>query len=95
MSESAKAMDVVRATLLDNHDPTPEEVALVVGTLSPEEEKWRDRHGMFKLEGYDFRPRLRPDWKPSWLESGDDPLECEDGEFLPVGWFVDRRYPLF
>jgi len=38
---------------------------------------------MLKEEGYELRPRLQPGWKPSWLESGVNPLDCEDGEFLP------------
>lgn len=78
-------MEIVQATLINDYEPTPEEVALVVATLTPDEEKWRDRREMLKAEGYELRPRLRPDWKPSWLESGADPLECEDGEMLPVG----------
>ena len=87
---SGSATEIVDATLRDDYEPNSEEVALVVGTLSRSEEKWRDRRGMLKLEGYELRPRLRPGWKPSWLESGADPLDCEDGEFLPVGCFVDQ-----
>ena len=86
-------MDIVDATLRGEHQPTPEEVALVTGTLSEIEEKWRDRHGMLKAEGYELRPRLRPGWKPSWIESGADPLECEDGELLPVGQFANLSDP--
>jgi len=56
---------------------------LVAAELSTSEKKWRDRHAMLKLEGYELRPRLRPGWIPSWLDSGADPLECEDGELLP------------
>lgn len=70
----------------DDIEATPEEVALVLSTLAPEERKWRDRHGMLKDEGYELRPRLRPGWKASWLESGANPLDCEDGEILPVGF---------
>ena len=83
-------MEIIKATLINDYEPTPEEVSLVVGALTSNEEKWRDRREMLKLEGYELRPRLRPDWKPSWLESGVDPLDCEDGEFLPVGRFPDQ-----
>ena len=83
-------MDIVDATLRNEHDPTPEEVSLIYTTLSSVEEKWRDRHAMLKEEGYELRPRLRPGWKPSWLESGADPLTCEDGEALPVGCSLDH-----
>ena len=86
-------MDIVDATLRDDYDPTPDEVALVIGTLTEIEEKWKDRHGMLKAEGYELRPRLQPGWKPSWIESGADPLECEDGEILPVGHFANLSDP--
>ena len=86
-------MNIVDATLRDDYEPTPEEVALVVGTLSDIEEKWRDRHEMLKAEGYELRPRLRPGWKPSWIESGVNPLDCEDGEMLPAGYFANLSDP--
>lgn len=78
--------EIIDATIREGYEATPEEIALVIGTLTPNEEKWRDRHGMLKDEGYDLRPRLKPGWKPSWLESGADPLKCEDGDMLPVGF---------
>jgi len=86
-------MEIIEATLREDYEPNAEEIALVIATLSNDEEKWRDRHGMLKLEGYELRPRLRPGWKPSWLESGADPLECEDGETLPVSYFADQSNP--
>jgi len=89
------AMDIVNATLDDDYMPTAEEISLVVGTLSDDEKKWRDRHGMLKHEGYELRPRLRPGWTPSWHESGADPMMCEDGEVLPVGRFADHSNPSF
>ncbi|KAF9782683.1 kinase-like domain-containing protein [Thelephora terrestris] len=75
--------DILIATVREDYEATPEEIALVLTTLTPWETKWRDRHEMLKEEGYELRPRLRPGWKASWLESGADPLECEDGEVLP------------
>ena len=83
-------MDIVDSALRNEYKPTPEEDALIFATLSPDEKKWRDRHAMLKEEGYELRPRLRPGWKPSWLESKADPLECEDGEVLPVGCLADH-----
>lgn len=76
-------MDIVERTLHGGHTSTPEQIALVLNVLTSDEEKWRDRHPMLKAEGYELRPRLRPGWKPSWIESGKDPFECEDGEILP------------
>lgn len=78
------AASILAATLRENYHATPEEVGLVLAELTPDEEKWRDRHEMLKDEGYELRPRLRPGWKPSWLESGVNPLDCEDGRTLPV-----------
>ena len=88
-------MDIVDATLNDDYHPTSQEVALVLATLTATEQKWRDRHGMLKDEGYELRPRLRPSWEPSWLESGANPLDCEDGEILPVGGSACRPNPPF
>ena len=86
-------MEIVDATFRDNYVPIPEEMRLVLSTLTPSEEKWRDRYEMLKEEGYELRPRLRPGWKPSWLESGADPLKCEDGEVSPVSRSVDHLGP--
>lgn len=87
---SGSVTDILNAVIRDGYDATPEEVALVLTTLSSREKKWRDRHGMLKAEGYELRPRLQPGWKASWLESGADPFDCEDGEILPVGHFADH-----
>ncbi|KAF9782666.1 hypothetical protein BJ322DRAFT_1142979 [Thelephora terrestris] len=61
-----------------------QEISDLLSRLRNNEMKWRDRHGMLKREGYILRPRLRPGWKPSWLRSGKNPLDCEDGEPLPL-----------
>lgn len=82
--------EIMDAVVYNNYELTPEERSLIFSLLPPEEIKWRDRYGMLKDEGYELRPRLRPGWKPSWLESGADPLDCEDGEVLPVGDSVDH-----
>ena len=68
-----------------------QEISELLSTLRNNEMKWRDRHEMLDKEGYVLRPRLRPGWTPSWLQSGKNPLECEDGEPLPVGVSPDRR----
>ena len=86
-------MEIVDATFRDNYVPTPEEMSLVLSTLTSSEEKWRNRCEMLKEEGYGLRPRLRPGWKPSWLESGADPLECEDGQVLPVSNSANHLSP--
>ena len=92
---SRSVNDILTATIRENYEATPEEIALVLTTLTPGEEKWRDRHGMLKEEGYELRPRLRPGWKASWLESGADPFTCEDGEVLPVRYSPGRTRPRF
>jgi hypothetical protein len=78
------AEEIIEDTLR-GHVATPEEISIVISTLTEDEVKWRDRGEMLKQHGYVLRPRLRPGWKPSWFESGEDPLQCEDGELLPVG----------
>ena len=57
------------------HDPTK---------LYNSEVFWRDHHKWLEEHGYMLRPRLRPGWIPSWLESKKHPLECEDGKPLLV-----------
>lgn len=61
-----------------------QEISDLLSKLRNNEMKWRDRHAMLEKEGYILRPRLRPGWTPSWLQSGKSPLKCEDGEPLPV-----------
>ena len=79
------ADEIINATLRHDHLPTTEEISIVLSRLTNAEIKWRDRAEMLEKEGYVLRPRLRPGWTPSWLESGRNPLGCEDGELLPVG----------
>ena len=78
------ADEIIEATLQHGHVPTIDEVSIVFSGLSNAETKWRDRSEMLDKEGYILRPRLRPGWTPSWLESGKPPMACEDGERLPV-----------
>lgn len=78
------ADEIIEATIQRGYIPTVEEISVVVSRLSNAEQKWKNRGEMLEQEGYILRPRLRPDWTPSWLESGKHPLECEDGERLPV-----------
>ena len=73
-------------TAQEEDDPAAilQEISDLLSTLRNNEKKWRDRHEMLEKEGYILRPRLRPGWTPSWLQSGESPLDCEDGELLPV-----------
>ncbi|KZV68704.1 hypothetical protein PENSPDRAFT_609718 [Peniophora sp. CONT] len=52
--------------------------------LFSNELRWRDRQLFLQSKGYMLRPRLRPGWVPSWLMTGEDPMDCEDGESLPA-----------
>ncbi|KAF8978282.1 kinase-like domain-containing protein [Cyathus striatus] len=47
--------------------------------LSEGEILWRSRYRYFLSKGYKLRTRYKPDWKPSWIETGKDPYLCEDG----------------
>ena len=68
----------------DDPEALLQELSDLLSTLRNNEKKWRDRHEMLEKEGYVLRPRLRPGWTPSWLQSGKSPFDCEDGEVLPV-----------
>ena len=52
--------------------------------LLPHEVKWRDRQPFLESKGYMLRSRLRPGWTPSWLSTGQNYYDCEDGASLPV-----------
>ena len=56
----------------------------VFETLAPDEEEWSKREELFNAHGYNFRPRLRKGWTPSWHTTGESPLYSEDGEVLNV-----------
>lgn len=47
-------------------------------TLHPGEIWWRDRYQVLLDNGYQLRPRFRPDWKPSWQGKNVHPFTCED-----------------
>ncbi|KAL5536309.1 hypothetical protein ACEPAF_130 [Sanghuangporus sanghuang] len=57
--------------------------------LLPEEIVWRDRFKMLEQLGYLLRPRFRPGWVPSWLNTNKRPLLCEDSLFNPVPKLID------
>ncbi|KAJ7680932.1 hypothetical protein DFH06DRAFT_1278703 [Mycena polygramma] len=52
------------------------------GGLATAEIFWRDHQVWLKDCGYMLRPRFRPDWVPSWRETGKDYEKCEDGEMI-------------
>ncbi|EIM88669.1 uncharacterized protein STEHIDRAFT_166704 [Stereum hirsutum FP-91666 SS1] len=53
------------------------------GELSEREIAWRDRQLFLQSRGYMLRPRLRPDWRPSWISPRKSILESEDAVPLP------------
>ena len=78
------ADEIIGASLRGDYTPTIEQMSVVLSQLTSTEVKWRDRAEMLEKEGYVLRPRLQPGWTPSWLESGRNPMTCEDAESLPV-----------
>ena len=70
----------------EDEDPQAllQELSDLLSKLKINERKWRDHHETLEKEGYVLRPRLRPGWTPSWLQSGKNPLDCEDGELFLV-----------
>ncbi|TCD66664.1 hypothetical protein EIP91_001082 [Steccherinum ochraceum] len=49
-----------------------------VAALLPGEVLWRERYTYLEAHGYVLRQRYRPDWVPSWLNTGFAPYSCED-----------------
>ena len=64
--------------------PVDPELYTVLESRPPDEEHWVSREELFNAHGYNFRPRLRKDWVPSWRTTGENPLDCEDGEISRV-----------
>jgi len=60
----------------------PDDEHSVFANLAPDEAEWSEREELFKAHGYNFRPRLRKGWTPSWFTTGKSPLHSEDGEML-------------
>jgi len=81
---TANPTGTTNAAQEEDPDALLQEISELLSVLRNNEKKWRDRHEMLEKEGYVLRPRLQPGWTPSWLQSGKNPLECEDGEPLPV-----------
>ena len=56
--------------------------------LSEDELWWTERYEFLESRGYRLRPRFRPGWVPSWLNTGRDPLDFEDSRFhlVRVSW---------
>ena len=47
------------------------------------EHYWRDRFLWLKEHGYTLRPRYSPDWKPSWVGTNKNRMDCEDNCLAP------------
>lgn len=58
--------------------------SLEIGDISRSEAWWRDRYYSIRDSGYELRPRYHPQWEPSWIRSGKDPREAEDGQNCQV-----------
>ncbi|EJC99800.1 uncharacterized protein FOMMEDRAFT_127984 [Fomitiporia mediterranea MF3/22] len=46
---------------------------------------------MLERHGYLLRPRFRPDWIPSWLNTNKSPLLFEDSFFNPMPMIIDAK----
>ena len=58
--------------------------SLEMGDISRSEAWWRDRYYSIRDSGYKLRPRYHPGWEPSWIRSGKDSRETEDGQNCQV-----------
>ncbi|KAF9010788.1 kinase-like domain-containing protein [Cyathus striatus] len=63
----------------------------VTSKLNEGELFWRSRYNLLLEKGYKLRPRYKPDWKPSWVETGKDPYTCEDGMFQLLYMVLDAK----
>ncbi|QRV99969.1 60S ribosomal protein L7 [Ceratobasidium sp. AG-Ba] len=57
--------------------------------LTPAEEVWVAHQEYLEYNGFILRPRLRRDWKPSWLGTSMDPSKCEDSIRITEPGIVD------
>ncbi|KZT41080.1 hypothetical protein SISSUDRAFT_1018146 [Sistotremastrum suecicum HHB10207 ss-3] len=58
--------------------------------LNSREERWASYQPWLKSLGYDLRRRYLPGWTPSWLSSGMDSSDSEDGIRIdPAGTLLD------
>jgi hypothetical protein len=51
-----------------------------IGGLFRSEMWWQDRYRDLEAHGYRLRSRYSPGWQPSWLRSGKDFFDAEDGQ---------------
>jgi len=58
--------------------------SLYIGDLPGHEVWWRDWYRAIKASGYELRPRYHPRWQPSWIQSGKNSSETEDGQLSQV-----------
>ncbi|KZT71756.1 hypothetical protein DAEQUDRAFT_687108 [Daedalea quercina L-15889] len=80
MSAQPSATDTTDLVALGNE---------LYGKLMEHEYFWRDRQPWLQDHGYMLRPRYRPDWKPSWLGTKKDHMDCEDGQNTIVPTILD------
>ncbi|TFY58435.1 hypothetical protein EVG20_g8153 [Dentipellis fragilis] len=57
----------------------PEEDPASPYFLTTAERWWRDRQPMLQARGYMLRPRFRPGWRPTWIDTNNYPGGHEDG----------------
>ncbi|QRW27453.1 60S ribosomal protein L7 [Rhizoctonia solani] len=77
----------------------PEDIGDDRTKLTPAEQAWSSHQHYLESHGFILRPRLRQDWKPSWIETGGDPSKYEDsthyGNMLIDILFTTQQLMLF
>lgn len=58
------------------------------GELDEDEIWWRDHQVWLEQRGYLLRPRYRPGWVPSWINTDRSYLFCEDGRNIIVRAYI-------
>lgn len=59
------------------------------GELVPVEQFWKEFQPWLLSHGYRLRPRYDPNWKPSWIGTNKDPLDCEDYRRMHTATLLD------
>lgn len=62
--------------------------------LRPSERWWSETNQILEDHGYQLRSRLRPGWKPSWLDTDINPAFREDSLANYVSGTVDSYFSI-
>jgi len=79
----------------DRLDKGELELGRELGDIDPVESWWVERQEALERAGYMLRPRYRPGWKPSWADTNEEYIDCEDGQQKRVSMPMHSRFLFF